>query len=153
MVGRFLLPVLLLGCVAFAHAETYKWVDDKGVTNYSNNPPPASKAANAVQQVEERLSYYEPDPGLKAAASRPFRPSLSEAEWLQRQQLMAMRLAYPPCARSGCADPYSDVYYPVYPVAVGVRHASFRSRPFTNGRHASHIHSGGTGGRRGAPLR
>jgi len=153
MVRRRILPaLLLLACAALSHAGTYKWVDEKGVTNYSNNPPPSSKGAKAVQQVEERLSYYEPDPALKAAASRPFRPSTSEAEWLQRQQLMAMRLAYPQCSGFACADPYSDVYYPVYPVAVGVRHASFRSRPFTSG-HASHIHSGSTGGRRGGQSR
>jgi hypothetical protein len=149
-----LLPVLLIGCAAFAHAETYKWVDERGVTNYSNNPPPAAKSAKAVQQVEERISYYEPDPGLKAAAARPLRPSFSEAEWLQRQQIMAMRTAYPDCSwpysTAGCGNgQYSDAYYPAYPIVVGAR------RPFfTSGRHANavRIHSS-TGGRRGALLR
>jgi hypothetical protein len=45
-------------------AETYKWVDEKGVTNYSSSLPADVKLAKKVQLVEERLSIYTPDPAL-----------------------------------------------------------------------------------------
>jgi hypothetical protein len=149
---RLLPAVLLIGFAACVQAETYKWVDEKGVTNYSNHPPAAAKA-KAVQQVEERISYYETDPGLKAAAARPSLPSHSDAEWLQRQQIMAMRASYVECSwpynTAGCGyDLYSGAYYPV---VVGARRAVFRPG-FTSARHANMVHSG-TGGRRGAQLR
>jgi hypothetical protein len=74
-----------------AHAETYKWVDEKGVVNYSNTPPPA--AAKAAQTVAERVSTYELDPALRQAVAygpSPYEQMLQQ-EWLQRQRLMAER--------------------------------------------------------------
>ena len=75
-----------------AHAETYKWVDEKGVVNYSNTPPPA--AAKAPQAIAERVSTYETDPSLRQAVAyrgqSPYELMLQQ-EWLQRQRLMAER--------------------------------------------------------------
>ncbi|MGZ3183084.1 MAG: DUF4124 domain-containing protein [Telluria sp.] len=34
------LGALLLACAAFAQAQVFKWVDAKGVTHYSDQPPP-----------------------------------------------------------------------------------------------------------------
>jgi hypothetical protein len=109
-----LLAALLVLAALPAQADTYKWVDAKGVTNYSSTPPPASAAAKTVQvvQVEDRMSTYESDPTLKqAAASSAARASLgqmsADQEWLQRQRLMALKDSYN-------TGPYPEEYYPSY---------------------------------------
>src|SRR5258708_572657 len=50
---------------ALARADTYKWVDERGVTTYSNTPP-AAKA----QVVGARISVYTSGPALKKAGGR-----------------------------------------------------------------------------------
>src|SRR3989449_1052386 len=70
-----LLAVVLLLVARPLSAETYKWVDEKGVTNYSSSPPANAKLAEKTQVVEERLSVYTPDPGLLRATQ--VRPSMS----------------------------------------------------------------------------
>src|SRR2546426_3620841 len=88
MVRALVLIALLVA--PLAQAETYKWVDDKGVVNYSNTPPPnATKAAT----VADRMSNYAPDPSLTQTIDVNRRLDASETEWLQRQWLMAMRQA------------------------------------------------------------
>jgi hypothetical protein len=134
---------LLLACAAaapLAQAETYKWVDEKGVTNYSNTPPPAGKARSAVQAVEERISVYPSEPIVSPNAAPAVYQRLQaiEAEWLQRQRLMATAAAYPPATPSGCPSPYRgdcvyDGLYPYVPVVavrrpVFVRPAPVRTR-------------------------
>ena len=88
---RGLLALAFLAASA-AYAETYKWVDEKGVVNYSNTPPPA--AAKAAQPIAERVSTYEIDPALRQAIAytlpTPYELMLQQ-EWLQRQRLMAER--------------------------------------------------------------
>jgi hypothetical protein len=119
----FALLLVLAAAATSVHAETFKWVDENGRINYSNNPPPAGKAAKAVQKVEDRISIYQTDPALKRAARNYRQPDTAEGEWLQRQRLMAMRAGYAACPspyRSDCPyDGYrSSSYYPyvVYPV-------------------------------------
>ena len=83
--------LLALGLVLIppAHAQTYKWVDERGVVNYSNTLPPS--AAKKIQPVADRISTYDPDPRLQRAIA--YGPSpyelMAQQEWLQRQQLMA----------------------------------------------------------------
>jgi len=106
------LAALLLVAALPAAAETYKWVDANGVVNYSNTPPPAAGAGKAVQ-VEDRISTYQSDPGLRQAAAASAARSAqmqasADAEWLQRQRLMAMKDAY------DAAYSYPDEYYPSY---------------------------------------
>jgi hypothetical protein len=48
-------------------AQLYKWVDERGVTNYSNQPPSDPKTAKNARPVEDRLSVYSPDPALAQA--------------------------------------------------------------------------------------
>ena|SRR5690349_15342063 len=87
------LALLLLATAApLAQAQTYKWVDERGVVNYSNTPPP--KAAKA-QPVEDRISVYAADPTPAQAGAVDRRLAAQEAEWLQRQQLMAYAAAAP----------------------------------------------------------
>jgi hypothetical protein len=98
-----LLTALLLAPPA--QAETYKWVDAKGVVNYSNIPPP--NAANAAT-VPDRISNYAPDPSITQAIDVNRRLDMAETEWLQRQWLMAMKQATPPAL----ATELANTYYP-----------------------------------------
>jgi hypothetical protein len=63
------LPVVLAAVFAAAsvHAELYKWVDGRGVTNYSNQAPADPVAAKKVTTVEDRISVYTPDKALLQA--------------------------------------------------------------------------------------
>ena len=45
-------------------AQLYKWVDERGVVNYSNQLPADPKSAKNVKEVEDRVSVYTPDPAL-----------------------------------------------------------------------------------------
>ena len=71
-------------------AETYKWVDAKGVVNYSNKPPLAATAKPRV--IEERISVVAPDPSVRPAiaamqARAERRARYEEADFLQRQSI------------------------------------------------------------------
>ena len=128
MIVRVATALLLLTAAALpARAETYKWVDEKGVTNYSNAPPAGAKAPKAVQKVEDRLSYYESGPlPQRLAQDYDRRAAAAEAEWLQRQQIMAMRAgpAYTDCMWTDCG--YGGGYRTAYaPLLL----ASFRVLP------------------------
>jgi hypothetical protein len=88
---RALMLVLALTATAPLHAQTYKWVDARGVVNYSNVPPPARPAQAAP--IEDRVSVIPKDPNLAAAAAAAAAQSSRQAEyahqeWLARQQGM-----------------------------------------------------------------
>jgi hypothetical protein len=93
MIGamRVLLFVLATTAMAPLHAQTYKWVDERGVVNYSNVKPP-TRPAQALP-IEDRVSVVAPDPNLAAAAAAAQAQSARQAEyahqeWLARQQGM-----------------------------------------------------------------
>ena len=142
MASRLL--VVLLALAPAAQAETYKWVDERGVVNYSNTPPPA--AANAPQQVADRVSTYQTDPALRVAARgvTPYEQMIHE-EWLQRQRLMAdavlVKALYTVPVDDGVY--YSRPYAYSYGYGYGARRtkASHRHQG-RNGAHASHHHGG-----------
>lgn len=58
-----LIPALLMAA-APAWADIYKWVDDKGVVNYSATPPAkksdAKSPVKTLEAAESRLSVYTP---------------------------------------------------------------------------------------------
>jgi hypothetical protein len=118
---------------ATAHAETYKWVDQNGVVNYSNTPPPA--AAKAPQRIAERVSTYEIDPSLRQAIAytlpTPYELMLQQ-EWLQRQRLMAERQNVQTIYENP-VEPYRAAgyfsYYPVSWVRPAHRRASSSPSP------------------------
>ncbi|MFL6572809.1 MAG: DUF4124 domain-containing protein [Burkholderiales bacterium] len=123
------LLALALVLIPAAHAQTYKWLDEKGVVNYSNTQPPS--AAKKIQPVADRISTYGPDPSLQRAIA--YGPSpyelMAQQEWLQRQRLMAtvqhQQAAY-------ASYPYNDYAY-AYPYyygpATGVTRPPRASRP------------------------
>jgi hypothetical protein len=93
MIAAMRALVFLLATTAMAplYAQTYKWVDERGVVNYSNVKPPA-RPAQALP-IEDRVSVIAPDPNLAAAAAAAAAQSSRQAEyahqeWLARQQGM-----------------------------------------------------------------
>jgi len=119
---RRVLSFAILLCAALPIcAETYKWVDAKGVTNYSSTPPPG---AAKVQVIEERVSVVPADPSLGAAIAEmrvqaARRAEFEELAWLQRQRLMAEQPARVPAGdcpyRADCSQDYFPLVYPYYP--------------------------------------
>jgi hypothetical protein len=121
-----------------AGAETYKWVDEHGVVNYSNNPPAAAKAGSKLVLVEDRVSTYQSDPALlRSAAARAAapRPDYAEIEWLQRQRFMMERQAAQQAYAddcgyaSDCRSAYLPAGYLPYYVPAPLVHRRATVRP------------------------
>ena len=139
-----LLAVVLLLVARPLSAETYKWVDEKGVTNYSSSPPANAKLAEKTQVVEERLSVYTPDPGLLRAIQvhpppmsdpTPYAPA---GAYAPQHYAAAMQAMYDDCVAqrrvdcNGASYPYGG-YFPYMPVFVVVGHV--RRSPVVPGPH------------------
>jgi hypothetical protein len=60
-----LLTIALWGMPAYA--QIYKWVDERGTTNYSSTPPSGDAAAKKPAAVADRISVYAPEPGVQRA--------------------------------------------------------------------------------------
>jgi len=52
-----------------ANAQVYKWVDERGVTNYSSQPPADSNVKLKPATVADRISVYAPEPAVQRAIS------------------------------------------------------------------------------------
>ncbi len=140
---RFVIVCAALAVAVPAHSELYKWVDQNGITNYSNKLPEGPSAVRAVG-VENRLSVYSPDPAflqtVKAmrdltirALSMPAPPEPPYAVG-PTQPLTA----YEQCLQSGrvgCEDLYGQYYLPwyaaAYPWWYGPGYFSRRMVPFS----------------------
>ena len=53
-----------------AHAQVYKWVDERGVVTYGDEPPAAKRRSAKPVQLENNLSVYTPDEGVREATKR-----------------------------------------------------------------------------------
>lgn len=115
-----------------ACAELYKWVDARGVTNYSNDPPSDPKSAKKLVRIENKLSVYTPDEGfmqaVKAQHERSIKALAEPAPERQTQQVASIQAPspYEQCLASGrldCDTLYGD-YYPAYLPGVAI----FRGR-------------------------
>jgi hypothetical protein len=133
-----ILAVALLLVARPLCAETYKWVDEKGVTNYSSSPPASAALARKTRVVEERLSVYTPDPGLLRAiqvrpqASSPMPYGAADA-FARQRYAVATQAMYDNCLTQRRVDcdgtSYSyGGYFPYMPVLVVVGHVH-RPRP------------------------
>jgi hypothetical protein len=124
---------LLLACAvtvptAPASAELYKWVDERGVTNYSGDPPPPAATANKLARVENKISVYTPDDGVllavKAARERAIK-AITDPEPARSSvvRIAVEQSGYEQCiisGRLGCEDLYPAYYPAVYlPLAGG----------------------------------
>ena len=66
----------------FAHAQIYKWVDEKGVTSYGNKPPPNAAGLTRLTDGESRVSVIPssgPQPAL-AARERDLESRIARVE-------------------------------------------------------------------------
>jgi Domain of unknown function (DUF4124) len=155
---------ILATAAPVALAETYKWVDDKGVVNYSNKPPPAQAAKQKV--VEERLSVVASDPALGQAISAmnaraARRAEYEEADWARRQSLLLASQASYVGAGADCpyranCDRFYDLPAYYYPYAYGgtVFNAVAGRRPPHVAHHdRPHVSPRGTGGMPGRGSR
>jgi uncharacterized protein DUF4124 len=80
VVPRLAFSMGLLLCAAPSFAQMYKWVDDKGVTHYSESPPPGRKA----QQIQATPS---PTPS-PSATPKPAEPA---STWSDKERAFRQR--------------------------------------------------------------
>ncbi len=114
---RFIVLAILFA--APAAADLYKWVDERGVTHYSDRLPTALTAAAKVQPVENRVSVYTSDKSLlqavEAARLKKGQPELPIEPYRGAAYAAPMHgaspLTYEPCVLADCA---AGVAYP-YP--------------------------------------
>ena len=116
----------MLASVPSSAAQLYKWVDERGVTNYSNQPPADPNAVRKMQPVEGNLSVYSPDPALTQAVAAyhqgagerrladrvDYLERQLEAERLARQYTAAVAAAPAPCPPGVDCYGNSGSYYP-----------------------------------------
>jgi hypothetical protein len=123
-----LLSLPLVACPLCA--ETYKWVDEKGVTNYSGSPPANVELAKKAQVIEERLSIYTPDPALtRAIQVRPQTSAPIPVPYAPQQYVVATQAIYDDCLAqrrvdcNGASFPYGGYgYFPYMVVLAAPRH-------------------------------
>jgi hypothetical protein len=124
------LAASLLASAPSVAGELYKWVDDKGVVNYSNEPPPKTKNGKAVTVVEDRLSVYTPEKSVTEAIQRdkdrPRQPAASAPPPVRSAAPAAPPppppvAAYDPCANTNDPNCQSGFLYDHSPVFNGRR--------------------------------
>lgn len=64
------LATALIAAAPNLGAQVYKWVDERGVVNYGNNPPAETRGGKRPARVEDNLSIYTPDEPLLEATRR-----------------------------------------------------------------------------------
>ena len=144
---RCALALVAVFFAGHASAQIYKWVDDNGVTHYSDTAPEKTKPANKLDVVAERISVYPQDPSLMqqmayansnaALASRVANLEHQlQAERMARQYAAAASQVYT-SAYDQCGldcDGYGGYYpYVGVPVIVAPVHHHFSSVPRTGG--------------------
>jgi len=64
VVTALLASVFAFAAATTASAQVYKWVDERGQVNYSNQLPADAKLAAKAATIEDRVSFYTPDLAL-----------------------------------------------------------------------------------------
>jgi hypothetical protein len=96
-------------------AEVYKWIDERGVTNYSNQPPVDPGAAKKLAIVEDNVSIYTPDPTLLQAVESFRKRALydrTERVEAERPQVIVIHAPAPQFAYDPIAVGHTPGYYP-----------------------------------------
>lgn len=112
-------------------AQLYKWVDERGVTNYSNQPPADPKSAKNLRPVEDRISVYTPDQALTQAVDdlrQGYDRATAERIASLERELEAERRARQYAGAAGGQPVYYGGYEPYEPEVVFVpnRHRTRR---------------------------
>jgi hypothetical protein len=104
--------VMLAGTTPGVGAELYKWVDERGITNYSNEPPPKGTNAKAVTLPEDRLSVYTPEESVtreieraKERFARPREPLPNAPRMAEPDRRVLVPPPPPPPGYDPCANP------------------------------------------------
>jgi hypothetical protein len=104
--------LMLAGTAPVVSAELYKWVDDRGITNYSNAPPPKGTSAQAVTLPEDRLSIYTPEESVtreieraKERFARPREPLPNTPRTAEPDRRVLVPPPPPPAGYDPCANP------------------------------------------------
>jgi hypothetical protein len=148
---RSVVVVAAIFAVVPACAETYKWVDENGVTTYSNSPPPGARVAKKFEIVPDRISVIPQDRGVMRSVEDASR---RDARILQLERELAAargaggypaaagatQAAYQSCVadrrvdcelfRNGGYDADAYGYYPAPYYVIGV---AYRPRVFAPG--------------------
>ena len=111
---KLLIACAIALCFAFpVQAQMYKWVDEKGVVNYSTTPPAGKAKAKVVE--EDQISVVPTDPDLERQGEalrkrEERRAKQEEAESQRRRQQAAAQPSYtpPPPAPE---YPYTDEWW------------------------------------------
>ena len=99
LIGSLASVGLLIAASSVAQAELYRWIDERGVINYSNEQP---KAAKDVRVVENRLSSYTPDAATMDMVRRTRERRLANAGTSPAPVQLQRRLPdYPTVIQSG----------------------------------------------------
>ena len=81
---RILIAVTCLVSFA-AMAETYRWVDENGVVNYSDSPHPGAEVVNLQAIETTRFARTQPSSGADGATAEQDGPTYESVE-VQRPQ-------------------------------------------------------------------
>lgn len=146
--ASLLKPLLLVcACAALAplaaQAEVYKWVDERGVVNYSSSPPPGDRKATVLppdnpavtvvpaprlpkadadaRRLHERIERLEEEASRKASERHAEAETQARLEQARRLQCELDRVV-------DCEPEWWEMRYPS--VVVGVRPPPFRSPHF-----------------------
>ncbi len=133
---RVLVTCCAMITASSAAAQIFKWVDENGVTTYSNQRPANANAAGDIEVVENRISVYTPDAALLEAVDT-FRQQSNRAgaNAAAPQERPSGQYAAPvyvpvPVAPDPCADEGSaycnEMYTGYYPYAPAVGHRVYR---------------------------
>lgn len=146
------LAIVVLLAPASAWAQVYKWVDDKGVVNYSSQPPADRKSA-LVDPNSVSVSTYAPDEKLTRTAQTTM-PSVNERALAERiaslerkldaerysrlvladAQTRSMERRFEQCLRDrriDCDTAGLDPYYAPYGPTVVIFRPHLRHRPIS----------------------
>jgi hypothetical protein len=152
----FFASAVLFLAPALASAQVYKWVDEKGVVNYSSQPP-IERKATLLDPNSVSVSSYTPDETLTRAATTT--PSANEralaeriaslerrleAERYSRQiladaQARALEMRFEQCLRDrrlDCDYAGFDPYFAPYGPTIVVFRPNLRPRPIVPSRPA-----------------
>jgi hypothetical protein len=116
-----LLLAAIVASAPVAAAKLYKWVDERGVTNYSNTPPARTGDGRPATLVEDQLSIYTPDEPLreelKRAKARLSQPSQPVRAVSVAAPIAPIRIIPDPCANPGDPNCSAVVYdsFPAFP--------------------------------------
>ena len=150
-----------IAATAPACAELYKWVDERGVTNYSNEPPPATATANKLTRVGNTISVYTPDESFMQAVQVWRERAIQRMSQPEAEPQAVARASVPPqsgyelcllSGRVGCDDLYRSHSFSYLPAVAVYPLRGMQAARFLNP-HPSASRSVRTHASRASPVR